>query len=180
MKKILSCILTLALVLFLMPTALAAGTQTEVRSANIHLNDYGTSSGPIKSYLYKNGSGLTRVEMNDVFISGELDCVVIEDYDSSFQLLNQRMIEPELPRWGGFFAGEKYNFLIFGQTNEEEDDNKEVIRVVNTTKSGTGWTMSVYEGQIPRFPLLGEACGVTSMRVTCTSILLMRNTLSEA
>lgn len=134
MKKILSCILTLALVLFLMPTALAAGTQTEVRSANIHLNDYGTSSGPIKSYLYKNGSGLTRVEMNDVFISGELDCVVIEDYDSSFQLLNQRMIEPELPRWGGFFAGEKYNFLIFGQTNEEEDDNKEVIRVVKYDK----------------------------------------------
>lgn len=135
MKKFLARILTLTLVLFLMPTALAAGTQTEVKSANIHLNDYGTSSGQIKSYLYKNESGgLTRVEMNDIFISGELDCVVIEDYDSDFQLLNQRMIEPELPRWGGFFAGEKYNFLIFGQTNEEEDDSKEVIRVVKYDK----------------------------------------------
>lgn len=134
MKKFLTRILTLILVLLLMPTASAAGTQTEVRSANIHLNDYGAYSSPVRSYLYQNGSGLTRVEMNDIAISGRLGCVVIEDYDSNFQLLNRRMIEPELPRWGGFFAGEKYNFLIFGQTNEEEDDSKEVIRVVKYDK----------------------------------------------
>ena len=134
MKRFLTHILTLAFVLLLMPAASAAGMQTEVRSANIYQNDYSTYGRLIRSYLYRNGSGLTRVEMNDIIISGQLNCVVIEDYDSNFQLLNQRMIEPELPRWGGFFAGEKYNFLIFGQTNKEEDDNKEVIRVVKYDK----------------------------------------------
>ncbi|MDE6589335.1 MAG: hypothetical protein K2K53_03080, partial [Oscillospiraceae bacterium] len=45
-----------------------------------------------------------------------------------------RTIEPELSIWGGFYAGRDYNFLVFGQNNEEENDSKEVIRVVKYSK----------------------------------------------
>ena len=155
MKKVLVHILTFALLLSLTPVALATGMQIEVRSSNIYRNDYGSYSSRIRSYLYQNGSGLTRVEMNDLTISGELNCVVIEDYDMNFQFVNQRMIEPELPLWGGFFAGEKYNFLVFGQTNEEEDDSKEVIRVVKYDKEWNRLGQASIRGANTTIPFTG-------------------------
>ena len=33
-----------------------------------------------------------------------------------------------------FYSGTDYHFLVFGQNNLEEDDQKEVIRVVKYTK----------------------------------------------
>lgn len=36
--------------------------------------------------------------------------------------------------WGGFYSGTDYNFLVFGQKNAEEDDSREVIRVVKYSK----------------------------------------------
>ena len=36
--------------------------------------------------------------------------------------------------WGGFFAGEKYNFFIFGQENPSQNNDTEVIRVVKYSK----------------------------------------------
>ena len=60
--------------------------------------------------------------------------VVIEDYDSAFQIQSAKEIDMELPIWGGFFAGEDYNFLVFGQENKDENDNQEVIRVVKYSK----------------------------------------------
>ena len=41
----------------------------------------------------------------------------------------------ELPLFRGFFSGEKYNYMVFGQENKEEDDNKDVIRIVKYTKA---------------------------------------------
>lgn len=81
------------------------------------------------SYLYENSSGgLTRVE----YTGGQ---VVVENYTSSFAFVDSRTIQPELPIWGGFFAGETYNFLIFGQNNPAESDSTEVIRVVKYDKN---------------------------------------------
>ena len=83
---------------------------------------------PIQSYLYENPSGgLTRVE----YIDGE---IVAEDYDDDFCLCASRRIPMELPIWGGFYAGDKYNFVFFGQENPTEDDKAEVVRVVKYSK----------------------------------------------
>ena len=83
---------------------------------------------PVKSYLYENPScGLTRIE----YINGE---IVAEDYDDSFRLRASRRIPMELPIWGGFYAGDKYNFLFFGQENPLEDNKTEVVRVVKYSK----------------------------------------------
>lgn len=82
----------------------------------------------VKSYLYENpAGGITRVE----YIDGR---VVAEDYDNNFYLYASRTIPMELPLWGGFFAGEHYNYVIFGQENPAQNDAVEVIRVVQYSK----------------------------------------------
>ena len=124
-RRLAALICTAALTLSLFPAAAATGTPAQ--SSNIHKNDYSTWSKPVTSYLYPNGSGLTRVE----YTGGQ---VIVEDYDSAFQLQSSRSISPELPLWGGFFAGSDYNFLVFGQQNSSESDSTEVIRVVKYDK----------------------------------------------
>ena len=58
------------------------------------------------------------------------DSVVVTFWDRNFQQMKQKEISMELPLFGGFFHGEKYNYLVFGQDNEEEDNDKEVLRLV--------------------------------------------------
>ena len=116
-------------------TGIATGTPISkttnsgpVKSRNVNNQNYSTWSNTVKSYLYRNESGgLTRVE----YVDGK---VVVEDYDSSFKLQSSWSTQPELPIWGGFYAGVDYNFLIFGQNNPDESSSKEVIRVVQYTK----------------------------------------------
>ena len=124
-QRMTALICTAALTLSLALAVHAAGTPTI--SKNIYKNDYSAWSSTVTSYLYPNGSGLTRVE----YVGNQ---VVIEDYSSDFTFLNSRTITPELPIWGGFFAGQNYNFLIFGQKNPSESDSVEVIRVVKYDK----------------------------------------------
>ena len=117
-----------ALILSLLPITLAAGSSPAV-SSNVNKEDYIAWSSPVTSYLYENSSGgLTRVEYTN-------SQVVVENYTSSFAFVDSRIIQPELPVWGGFFAGETYNFLIFGQNNPAESDSTEVIRVVKYDKN---------------------------------------------
>lgn len=117
-----------ALVLSLFPATLAAGSGP-AESSNINKQNYSRWSSPVTSYLYENESGgLTRVE----YTGGQ---VVVENYSASFAFLDSRTIQPELPIWGGFFAGESYNFLVFGQSNAAESDSTEVIRVVKYDKN---------------------------------------------
>ena len=133
--RVLSLLLCLAMALSLAPTAWAAKPQAAA-STNINTQNYNDTyhASTVKSYLYENESGgLTRVEyIYDYNTGGK---VIVEDYDSGFVIQSSRTIAPELPVWGGFFAGEDYNFLIFGQNNEEENDSKEVIRVVKYDKN---------------------------------------------
>lgn len=85
-------------------------------------------SDTVKSYLYENQTGgLTRVE----YINGQ---IVAEDYDNSFHMTSSRSIPMELPIWGGFYAGSEYNFIVFGQENRSQNDDREVVRVVKYSK----------------------------------------------
>ena len=120
MRKMLPLILTLALLAGLAVPAYAASV-TPKTGSNVSARSYGGySSRNISSYLFPNNKGgLTRVEGTTV-----------EEYNSSFQLLNSREIPTELNIYGGFFAGSEYNFFFFGQGNSGESDNVEVMRVV--------------------------------------------------
>lgn len=142
LKKALSLTLALALSFTTAVPAFAAGGGPAI-SHNRGDHDYrGYHARAVNSYLCENKSGgLTRVEFID-------EMVVIENYDQNFRYLSGRTIAPELPKWGGFFAGENYNFLIYGQDNLGEDNGREVIRVVKYSKDwqrlGSG---SMYGGE---------------------------------
>ena len=127
MKKAVSFLLCLVLVFALMLPC-RAEESTPAETTNYAAQNYARWAYPVNSYLYVNGSGgLTRVEYAD-------GRVIVEDYDGSFNCLSARSLDMELPIWGGFWAGENYNFLVEGQNNEEEDDAREVIRIIRYDK----------------------------------------------
>ena len=91
-------------------------------------NNY-NSYGPNGSYIQQNADGGFTV------ISAGEEMAVTDNYNSEFSYISSSEIEYELPIWGGYFSGEKYNYCLFGQSNAEEDDSAEVIRVVKYDKS---------------------------------------------
>ena len=125
------CVLALTLTM----TPLAAGAEavpekTDNAGAQNYSWYYDT---PVESHLYSDGDRLVRVEYLRDSGPGN-GRVVVEEYDQSFQLCASRTIPMELELWGGFFAGEDANYLIFGQSNPQEEDGREVIRVVRYSK----------------------------------------------
>ncbi len=83
----------------------------------------------ITSYMFENPDGtFSRVEY--IYDKG----VVIEVYSSDFEVISSQIIEPELELFGGVFAGENYNFIVYGQQNPEYNDNVEVVRIVKYSK----------------------------------------------
>ena len=98
-----------------------------VTSNNISNNNY---RDIVYSYLYEETDGkLVRVEY--VRDKG----VLIESYSSDKQLLDSFIIELELTWFGGFYSGNEFNYLVFGQANYEESDSVEVLRVVRYSKN---------------------------------------------
>ena len=83
------------------------------------------------SYLFGEGDTLSTFD-----VSGEMGEVLsVDTYDSAaFTLLSSQTIPMELDFFGGFYAGETCNYIVFGCNNIEEAGDKEVIRVVQYTK----------------------------------------------
>ncbi len=63
------------------------------------------------------------------------DYINIEKYDASFNLVNSYAIAYELPLFGALYCGEQYNYIVFGQENLQEDNSREVLRLVIYDKS---------------------------------------------
>lgn len=85
-------------------------------------------AAPTSSYLFDDGTGgLTRVEYAH-------DTVVVETYNKDLQIETSRQVPMELSKWGGFYAGSRYNYFVFGQDNMEENPDLEVIRIVQYSK----------------------------------------------
>lgn len=82
----------------------------------------------ITSYLVNNEDGtISVVEANKN--------ITIETYNEKYETRGNKSIPYELPLFGGFYSGDSYNYIAFGQENREENDNKEVIRIVRYDKS---------------------------------------------
>lgn len=99
-------------------------------SFNISKNNYAVSASPVNSYLLENADGtFSRVEY-----TGEK--VLVETCESDMTSVKSALNLPcELEYFGGFFGGENYNFFVFGQKNEAESDEFEVVRVVKYDKN---------------------------------------------
>lgn len=141
--RLLSCLCVLAMAISMLPAAWAA-EPTPLKSTIAGGTYNGNWAVPIDAYLYQDGDNLVRVEnfegVKIVDAQGNFmkwsayPRLVAETYDSNFQLISSVDLEMELDLWGGFYAGEDYNFVIFGQENPSENDNAEVIRVVKYDK----------------------------------------------
>ena len=109
-------------------------------SSNKGTQNYNTYGRVVTSYLEENGDGtMNRVEYvgkrhDDGLAAGRHNkignYVTAERCSRDGRVLDRKKIPVELPLFGGFYAGEDYNFLVFGQPNPDEDDSVEVMRVV--------------------------------------------------
>ena len=109
--------------------ALSNDLNKTIITDNLSDNNYRVRAQPVNSYLYENPDGsVTRVENIGSF-------VLIESWSSAGVFQNGRAIACELPIFGGFFAGTDYNYLVFGQRNQDEDDKTEIMRVVKYSKN---------------------------------------------
>ena len=62
--------------------------------------------------------------------------IQVEYYDAKFNLLRKESKGMELPYWGGFCAGQDGCYYVAeGQSNKEESDSAEVIRVIKYDKN---------------------------------------------
>lgn len=100
-----------------------------VVSDNVGAQNYdGGTARPVRSYLIAGRGGfMTRVEYVE-------DRITVEEYNGAGQILTQKDLPVELDLFGGFYAGDTDYFFVFGQENPQEDDSREVIRVVRYTK----------------------------------------------
>lgn len=105
-----------------------SGSQIRTVSVDTATNRWGTVP---YSYIYEDNDKIIVVDANTT--SGT---VKIDTYDLfTRKLEGTKTITNELSIFGGFFSGEKYNYIMFGQNNSEENNSKEVVRVVKYDKA---------------------------------------------
>lgn len=117
------------------------------KSTNIWANEYRVWANVVDSYLTELSDGrLERVENIG-------DSVIIETYDAtSFSLLDSREITSDAQRFGGFFSGESYNFLVYGNDNPYGYSSTKVLRVDKYSKDWEkldSLSISSYDTSIP-------------------------------
>lgn len=84
------------------------------------------------SYLFDSDGTLS---VFDVSQDGQGEILSVDTYEyGSYALLFSRNVPLELDFFGGFYAGEMYNYIVFGCNNIESDGGKEVIRIVKYGK----------------------------------------------
>ena len=82
-------------------------------------------------------------------VKTEDTAIEIRTYDREMNLISTKRVDFELPIFGAFYAGEQYLYIAFGQNNLEEDDGKEVIRIVKYDRDFNRLSsVSVYGGEI--------------------------------
>ena len=142
MKKTLSMILALAMILTLTNgyhskvVKAAVKTQcTTYNGNNIGAQDYtGKQSnyypGPMKSYLVAQKDGtFMRVQYGS-----QIEGLLVEYYDKDYNITDTKMIQQELPIFGGFYATDSNYYVVTGQKNTEENNNVEVYRITKYDK----------------------------------------------
>lgn len=94
-------------------------------------------AGTQNSYIMENKDGTINVIDISKNTIDSNSCINIETYDKNYNLVGSKSIAFELPLFGAFYSGDKFNYIAYGQENPEEEDNKEVVRIVKYTKDFT-------------------------------------------
>ena len=131
MRKHLTRYSVLALCVLLTVSLLAMGVlaaEEPLISRNIYKQDYDIRSQPVTSSLIREGDGYLRAEY-----AGD-SLLVAESYDGDLNFVSRRDITLPLPLYGGVYICADANFVVCGQENGDEDDTKEVVRIIRYTK----------------------------------------------
>ncbi|HHX61771.1 MAG TPA: hypothetical protein GX707_13865 [Epulopiscium sp.] len=136
------------------------------RSTTANDKDNGVNGGfprwrdTVTSYITQNQDGTISV----IEANGD---IIIETYDHDYQLIRTKKIAYELPLFGAFYRGEEYNYIAFGQNNTEENNSKEVIRIVRydhnfertgsvSVKGGESFTTKPFQAAAGRMAEYGD------------------------
>ncbi len=131
--KALCFLMTVVLVLSMSVTALATesnGTtdQTPAMWDNASGQNYKVWSNVVQSYLEPTADGgYLRIQGGSY--------VLVEKYDKDFAFVSSFSIATELPLFGGYYNDGTYRYIVTGQQNKEENNSKEVLRVVKYDKN---------------------------------------------
>lgn len=82
-------------------------------------------------YTIANGDGT----VSGLVVNDGTNTISVERFDASGNVVSTKELSWELPIFGTFFAGKTYNYLVFGQMNENQNDSQEVWRVVQYDKA---------------------------------------------
>ena len=106
-------------------------TCTVYKGNNLESQNYTNWSAPVESYLTTSPDGyLMRVQ------SGAIDGkILIEYYDSGYNLKKTITLDLPLPEFGGFYETNDNYYILTGQNNTEQDDSKEVYRIGKYSKT---------------------------------------------
>lgn len=86
-------------------------------------------SATVKSYIYTDDNNLCVFDSSSKTLN-------VDTYDiNTYELKSTNTIPMELDKFGGFYSGEKYNYIVFGQDNKDEDDQKVTFKTVKYTKA---------------------------------------------
>ncbi len=95
-----------------------------LEGSNIGKNDYSWYwSDPMYSYITEYGNGYMTVTY-----TGK-DHFTASYYDSAYKVTSRKDVKMRYPLFGGFYESQNYYFIVTGQDNVEEDDNKVVFNI---------------------------------------------------
>ena len=141
MKKGISMILSLAMILTMSGgyhgKKVKAATKTAVKTqcttyegSNVGAQNYSRWTNPMKSYLAAQDDGsLMRVQYGS-----KIGGLLVEYYDKDYNLTDTKIVDEELPVFGGFYATKDNYYVITGQINKDEDNDLEVYRITKYDK----------------------------------------------
>ena len=128
---VLALLILLIVAVFCKPDMVKAVTPVceSYYGSNAGAQDYSKSAYPVDSYLVPLSDGkLMRVQ----WVEG-ISKVVVEYYNSDYDLLSLKEISAELPIFGGFTEFGGYYYVCSGQSNADASSTKEVYRVTKYT-----------------------------------------------
>lgn len=103
---------------------------TTYQGSNVGAQNYSRWTNPMKSYLAAEDDGsLMRVQYGS-----KIGGLLVEYYDKDYNLTNTKIVDEELPVFGGFYATKDNYYIITGQINKDEDNDLEVYRITKYDK----------------------------------------------
>ena len=122
------CVLMAAVLVLPMSLTAQADAQVPTMWDNASAQNYKVWSKVVQSYLEPTADGgYLRIQGGSY--------VLVEKYDKNFAFVSSFSIDTELPLFGGYYNDGTYRYVVTGQQNKEENNSKEVLRVVKYDKN---------------------------------------------